>query len=120
MEILRRKDVSVNLYYDEYMAAYRLWCQLLEEPRFVRHFDWPEGSVFVCNNWRCLHGRASVPPGVERTMVWGYTTKTITENRYRLLKALRAERDSTVTTEELLDTTWLTRLPNQVLKHMVV
>ena len=62
---------------------------------------------------------ASVPPGVERTMVWGYTTKTITENRYRLLKALRAEKDSVVTKEELLDTTWLTRLPNQVLKHMV-
>jgi len=101
--------------YDDFMEAYELWTQLCEDDRFVKHFDWPEGSMVVTNNWRTLHGRATVPPGMARTMAFGYLNKVLVENRYRLLKQNQTERAN-----PSLDSRWLTRVPNQVLGHMVV
>jgi len=100
--------------YERFMAAYRLWTELVEQPRFICSFDWPEHSVVAMNNWRTLHGRASVPPGVERTMCFGYIAKTIAENRYRLLRQRRAQRR-----DPSMSARWLTRLPNQVLQALV-
>jgi len=71
--------------YDKFMAAYRLWTDFVEQPRFVCHFDWPEHTIIAMNNWRVLHGRARVPPSMERTMCFGYVMKTSFENRYRFL-----------------------------------
>jgi len=100
--------------YERYMEAYKRWTQLVEDEKFKCNFDWPEHSVIVMNNHRVLHGRATVAPGVERTMVFGYVMKTIYENRHRLLKQRQAERNNPV-----LNDKWLTRLPNQVLTKMV-
>lgn len=100
--------------YEPFMAAYRRWTDLAEDPRFIRSFKWPEQDMIVLNNWRVLHGRASVPPNMERTMCFGYVMKTITENRYRLLKQRQAERKNPVMNDR-----WLTRLPNQVLYSLV-
>jgi len=99
--------------YEPFMQAYKLWTDLCEDPRFIKDFDWPEGSVIVLNNWRALHGRATVPPGTARTMAFGYINKNLVENRYRLLKQLQTERD-----HPSLDSQWLTRIPNQVLRGM--
>lgn len=103
--------------YDEYeafMAAYRRWTDLAEDPRFIRSFKWPENDAIVTNNWRVLHGRASVPPNMQRVMCFGYVMKPITENRYRLLKQRQAERRN-----PMMNDRWLTRLPNQVLHTLV-
>jgi len=100
--------------YDEFMEAYGVWAQLCEDARFVKHFDWPEGTIVVTNNHRTLHGRASIPPGMARTMTVGYVTKVFVENRYRLLKQNQTQRAT-----PSLDSRWLTRVPNQVLEHMV-
>eukprot|EP00930_Biecheleria_cincta_P078810 TRINITY_DN663_c0_g1_i6.p1 TRINITY_DN663_c0_g1~~TRINITY_DN663_c0_g1_i6.p1 ORF type:complete len:491 (+),score=92.95 TRINITY_DN663_c0_g1_i6:209-1681(+) len=100
--------------YDRYMEAYRRWTNLLEEERFKCEFDWPEHSVIVMNNWRVLHGRATVPPNTQRVMVFGYIMKSIYENRHRLLKQRQAERRNPDINDR-----WLTRLPNQVLTHLV-
>eukprot|EP00931_Biecheleriopsis_adriatica_P026164 TRINITY_DN1593_c0_g1_i4.p1 TRINITY_DN1593_c0_g1~~TRINITY_DN1593_c0_g1_i4.p1 ORF type:complete len:516 (+),score=109.51 TRINITY_DN1593_c0_g1_i4:77-1549(+) len=100
--------------YDRYMEAYRRWTKLVEDERFKCNFDWPEHSVIVMNNWRVLHGRATVPPNTQRVMVFGYVMKTIYENRHRLLKQRQVERNSAE-----LDDKWLTRLPNQVLSKLV-
>lgn len=99
--------------YEPFMEAYELWTQLCEDPRFIKHFPWPEGSIVVTNNWRTLHGRASVPPGMARTMAFGYVNKTIVENRYRLLKQNKIEHNN-----PSLDYKWLTRMPNQVLEKL--
>mmetsp|Transcript_56655 Transcript_56655/g.120533 ORF Transcript_56655/g.120533 Transcript_56655/m.120533 type:complete len:534 (+) Transcript_56655:84-1685(+) len=101
--------------YEEWMAAYSLWTQLCEDPRFIKHFDWPEGSCVVTNNYRTLHGRATVPPEMSRTMAFGYVNKTIVENRYRYLKQLQTGKDK----PEIDDHRWLTRIPNQVLAKIV-
>jgi len=100
--------------YGDYMAAYRLWTGLVEEPRFTCHFDWPEHTVLAMNNHRILHGRATVPAGMDRTMCFGYVMKTIFENRHRLLKQRQAERRN-----PLMSDRWLTRVPNQVLQVLV-
>lgn len=100
--------------YDAFMDAYMIWVKLLESERFVCHFPWPEGAIVCMNNWRVLHGRASVAPGVARTMVGGYLTKTLVENRHRLLKQRQLQRQL-----PLLDDKWTTRLPNQVLSNMI-
>lgn len=100
--------------YDRYMTAYKRWTSLLEEPRFKCNFDWPEHSMVVMNNWRVLHARAQVPPGMQRTMVFAYIQKTIYENRHRLLKQRQAERKNPDVNDK-----WLTRLPNQVLTSLV-
>mmetsp|Transcript_74096 Transcript_74096/g.131008 ORF Transcript_74096/g.131008 Transcript_74096/m.131008 type:complete len:570 (+) Transcript_74096:56-1765(+) len=100
--------------YPRYMEAYKRWTQLVEDERFKCEFDWPEHSVIVMNNWRVLHGRATVPPNTERTMVFGYVMKTIYENRHRLLKQRQAERSNPDINDR-----WLTRLPNQVLTSLV-
>jgi len=100
--------------YDKYMQAYKRWTALLEEPRFKRSFDWPEHSMIVMNNWRVLHSRAEVDPGVQRTMVFAYVMKTIYENRHRLLKQRQAEQKN----PEINDR-WLCRLPNQILSSLV-
>jgi len=100
--------------YEKFMAAYRLWTSVAEQPRFICNFDWPENSIVAMNNWRVLHGRASVPPGMERTMCFGYVMKTIFENRYRLLRQRQTERS-----DPLMDHRWTTRVPNQVLQAMV-
>jgi len=100
--------------YHEWLQAYEMWTRACEDERFVKHFHWPEGTCIVTNNHRTLHGRASVPPGMARTMVFGYQTRWIVENRYRLVKQLLAERE-----KPNMDDRWLTRLPNQVLEHLV-
>eukprot|EP00434_Breviolum_minutum_P003426 symbB.v1.2.003014.t1/scaffold113.1/size324549/12 len=100
--------------YEPYMNAYKRWVALLEEDRFKCKFDWPEHSMVVMNNHRVLHGRAEVPPGVKRSMVFGYVMKTVYENSYRLLKQRQAEQKSPEMNHK-----WLTRLPNQVLTSLV-
>jgi len=101
--------------YERFMAAYRLWTDLVEQPQFVCNFAWPEHSIVAMNNWRVLHGRASVPPGMERTMCFAYVMKTIFENRYRLLKQRQVEKK-----DPLMNDKWLTRVPNQVLQTLVL
>jgi len=101
--------------YDKYMAAYKLWARLVEEPRWVKRFPWPENAIVVTNNWRVLHGRASVPPDTARTMCFGYVMKTVVENRYRLLRQLQAERRNGLLTDK-----WVTRVPNQVLSNILM
>lgn len=101
--------------FDKFMDAYDLWTRLCEDERFVKRFQWPEGTCVVTNNWRTLHGRASVPAGMARTLVFGYANKVLIENRYRLLKQLEAERDLPD-----MDHRWLTRVPNQVLARLVL
>jgi len=100
--------------YDRYMEAYKRWTALLEDPSFKCTCDWPEHSVIVFNNWRVLHSRAEVPPGMARTMVFAYIQKSIYENRHRLLKQRQAERR-----DPHINDKWLTRLPNQVLTSLV-
>eukprot|EP00746_Dinoflagellata_sp_MGD_P118886 gnl/MRDRNA2_/MRDRNA2_54935_c0_seq1.p1 gnl/MRDRNA2_/MRDRNA2_54935_c0~~gnl/MRDRNA2_/MRDRNA2_54935_c0_seq1.p1 ORF type:complete len:573 (-),score=91.18 gnl/MRDRNA2_/MRDRNA2_54935_c0_seq1:280-1767(-) len=100
--------------YEMFMKAYKLWINLCEDDRFIKHFDWPEHSMVVMNNWQVLHGRASVPPGMARTMVGGYITKVNFENRYRLLKQMQTEQAN-----PSLNSTWLTRVPNQILAKMI-
>jgi len=100
--------------YEKYMAAYKLWSRTVEEPRWVKRFPFPERSIVVTNNWRVLHGRAIVPPGTSRTMVFGYVMKNLVDNRYRLLRQLQAERQNSLLTDK-----WLTRLPNQVLSAIL-
>jgi len=99
--------------YEPFMEAYELWTQLCEDERFIKHFDWPEGTCVVTNNYRTLHGRASVPPGMNRTMAFGYLNKILVENRYRLLRQIQTER-----AEPSMDHRWLTRVPNQVLEKL--
>jgi len=99
--------------YEPFMEAYELWTQLCEDERFIKHFDWPEGTCVVTNNYRTLHGRASVPLGMNRTMTFGYLNKILVENRYRLLKQFQTER-----VEPSMDHRWLTRVPNQVLEKL--
>jgi len=100
--------------YESFMKAYKLWINLCEDQRFIKRFDWPEHSMVVMNNWQILHGRASVPAGMARTMVGGYITKVNFENRYRLLKQMQTEQ-----VNPSLNATWLTRLPNQILAKMI-
>jgi len=112
-----KRGVSA-LSYDEYepfMKAYEHWVQMCEDDRFIKHFDWPQGTVLVTNNWQVLHGRASVPPEMKRTMCFAYLSKVNVENRYRYLKQCEAERDNS----NNIDSLWMTRVPNQVLAHMV-
>jgi alpha-ketoglutarate-dependent taurine dioxygenase len=99
--------------HEAWLEAYGLWTSLCEDERFIKHFDWPEGTIIVTNNWRTLHGRASVPPGMARTMCFGYFNQQLVENRYRLLSQMRAQRESSLGTE------WLTRVPNQVLAKII-
>lgn len=101
--------------YERFMKAYTLWTGLAEDPRFVCNFEWPEHTMVAINNWRLLHGRASVRPNTERTMCFGYVMRTIVENRYRLLKQTQTEKRN-----PLMHDKWLTRVPNQVLKHLVL
>lgn len=111
-----KRGVSA-LSYDEYepfMEAYEHWVKMVEDDRFIKHFDWPEGTVLVTNNWQVLHGRASVPPEMKRTMCFAYTSKVNAENRYRYLKQTQTERDG-----NNIDSSWMTRVPNQVLANMI-
>jgi len=112
-----KRGVSALEYfeYEPFMEAYELWVKLCEDSRFIKHFDWPEGSMVCTNNWRTLHGRASVPPDMARTMCFGYIGKPLVENRYRLLVQNRAE-----ARKPSLDQRWLTRIPNQVLEKMAL
>jgi len=111
-----KRGVSALSYddYEPFMEAYEHWVQMCEDERFIRHFDWPEGSVLVTNNWQVMHGRASVPPEMKRTMVFAYITKVNVENRYRYLKQAQTERDN-----DTIDSLLMTRVPNQVLSKMV-
>mmetsp|Transcript_21630 Transcript_21630/g.34621 ORF Transcript_21630/g.34621 Transcript_21630/m.34621 type:complete len:478 (+) Transcript_21630:135-1568(+) len=111
-----KRGVSALPYdkYERFMEAYKLWTNLVEDPRFICNFEWPEHSVVAMNNYRTLHGRAKVPAGMERTMIFGYVQKTIVENRYRLLRQRLVEKQST-----MLNAKWLTRLPNQILSKLV-
>uniref|UniRef100_A0A7S2GXY1 TauD/TfdA-like domain-containing protein n=1 Tax=Octactis speculum TaxID=3111310 RepID=A0A7S2GXY1_9STRA len=99
--------------YEDFMVAYSKWMDLIEDDRFVCHFDWPENSVIVTNNWYVLHGRATKPVDKERIMVWGYIQKHIADLRYRLLKQRELE------TKTGLSSDWTTRIPNHVLKSMI-
>lgn len=111
-----KRGVSALTYdeYEPFMEAYEHWVQMCEDPRFVRNFDWPEGTVLVTNNWQVMHGRASVPPEMKRTMCFAYISKVNVENRYRYLKQSQAERDNSD-----IDSLWMTRVPNQVLAKMI-
>jgi alpha-ketoglutarate-dependent taurine dioxygenase len=111
-----KRGVSALSYddYEPFMEAYEHWVKMVEDERFIKHFDWPEGSVLVTNNWQVLHGRASVPPEMKRTMCFAYISKVNAENRYRYLKQCQAERDN-----KDIDSLWMTRVPNQVLAKMV-
>merc|ERR1719171_2707537 len=83
-----KRGVS-NISYDQYhpfMDAYEMWLDLVEDARFKKQVHWPEGSMIVINNWRVLHGRALQDPGTQRTMVFGYITRSNIKCRYRLLK----------------------------------
>jgi len=100
--------------YESFMKAYKVWINLCEDQRFMKHFDWPEHSMIVMNNWQILHGRASVPAGMARTMVGGYIAKVNFENRYRLFKQMQTEQAN-----PSLNATWLTRLPNQILANLI-
>jgi alpha-ketoglutarate-dependent taurine dioxygenase len=59
--------------YDEYMGAYRHWTSLVDDPRFVHRFHWPENGVAVCNNYRVLHGRADLAPVRCSVILWRNT-----------------------------------------------
>lgn len=111
-----KRGVSALTYdeYEPFMEAYEHWVQMCEDDRFIRHFDWPEGTVLVTNNWQVLHGRASVPPEMKRTMCFAYCSKVNVENRYRYLKQTEAEKANAD-----IDSLWMTRVPNQVLARMV-
>lgn len=111
-----KRGVSALTYdeYEPFMKAYEHWVQMCEDDRFIKHFDWPEGTVLVTNNWQVMHGRASVPPEMKRTMCFAYVSKVNTENRYRYLKQSQAERDN-----KNIDSLWMTRVPNQVLANMI-
>eukprot|EP01050_Picozoa_sp_SAG11_P004108 SAG11_NODE_253_length_11591_cov_15.933693_15_plen_153_part_00 len=100
--------------YEPFMDAYKLWMKLIEEERFIKRFDWPEGSVVALNNWRLLHGRGTLKPNMDRTCVFAHVSKGNFENRYRLLKHNQTERAN-----PQLNNQWLTRLPNQVLAKLV-
>jgi len=112
-----KRGVSAVPYdvHEQFLHAYELWTQLCEDSRFIKYFDWPEGSMVVTNNWRTMHGRASVPPGMARTLAFGYVNKVLVENRYRLLKQLQTER-----VHPNLDDRWMTRIPNQVLDTLTL
>lgn len=99
--------------YEPFMEAYENWVQLCEDPRFIKHFEWPEHSMIVTNNHRVLHGHATVPPEMNRTMVFGYCAKVLVENRYRYLKQCQTEAKDTS-----MNPRWLTRVPNQVLRSL--
>jgi len=111
-----KRGVSALSYdkYEPYMEAYEHWVKMVEDDRFIKHFDWPEGTVLVTNNWQTLHGRASVPPEMKRTMCFAYCSKVNVENRYRYLKQCEAERGNNI-----IDSLWMTRVPNQVLASMI-
>jgi alpha-ketoglutarate-dependent taurine dioxygenase len=100
--------------YEPFMEAYEHWVKMCEDDRFVRHFDWPEGTALVTNNWQVMHGRASVPPEMKRTMCFAYISKVNVENRYRYLKQCQTERNT-----QDIDSLWMTRVPNQVLAKMI-
>lgn len=111
-----KRGVSALSYdvYEPFMEAYEHWVKMVEDERFMRHFDWPEGTCLVTNNHQVLHGRAKIPPEMQRTMVFAYISKVNAENRYRYLKQSQVERDS-----KNIDSLWMTRVPNQVLANMV-
>jgi len=100
--------------YKRFMAAYRRFTGIAERKEFICEFAWPEHSMICLNNHRVLHGRAMFPPTMQRTMCGGYVSKTVVENRYRLLRQTLAEQK-----DPLMSDKWLTRVPNQVLKSMV-
>merc|ERR1719159_997024 len=100
--------------YEPFMEAYKHWVKMVEDDRFIKHFDWPEGTALVTNNWQVMHGRASVPAEMKRTMCFAYISKVNAENRYRYLKQCQAERNN-----RNIDSLWMTRVPNQVLAGMV-
>lgn len=101
--------------YEKFMSAYKLWTEFVENPDYVKKFPWPEHTMVVCNNWRIMHGRATVPPNTHRTMVFGYIQRAIYENRYRLLRQRAAQRRNPEMTDK-----WTTRMPNQVLSKLVL
>lgn len=101
--------------YEEYLAAYQLWLGLVESKEFMKHFDWPEGTAIVTNNWRVLHGRATQAPGEPRVMCTAYMNKKIVENRYRLLK-----QKQTMALRPEIDEATLTAVPNEVLPQFWV
>jgi alpha-ketoglutarate-dependent taurine dioxygenase len=111
-----KRGVSALSYeeYEPFMKAYEHWVKVVEDDRFIKHFDWPEGTVLVTNNWQVLHGRASVPPEMKRTMCFAYLSKVNVENRYRYLKQCQAEEKN-----KNIDSLWMTRVPNQVLANMI-
>jgi len=110
-----KRGVS-NISYDQYhpfMDAYEMWLDLVEDARFKKQVHWPEGSMIVINNWRVLHGRALQDPGTQRTMVFGYITRSNVSGRYRLLK--RQELQDKV---QDLDTRFAARVDHQLLARM--
>eukprot|EP01084_Bolivina_argentea_P167514 290715_1 len=102
--------------YDEYMNAYKLWCQLVDDDRFIVKVEFNENNVIVMNNWRLLHGRATmVNQESDRILVGAYTTREIFDNRYRYLHQKRIENKNDL----FCDKKSTTRIPNQVLSSLI-
>ncbi|CAM9878480.1 unnamed protein product [Chrysoparadoxa australica] len=97
--------------FDDVLAAYDKFCQLVEEPRFRLTWDWPENRLVVFNNHRLLHGRASIK-SQERILLGGSVTKTITSLKYRLLRMKIAG------SRLGLERNWVSRLPDPVLANL--
>lgn len=98
--------------YEAIMDAYAVWTELCEDDRFVKTFQWPEHTMLAMSNWKILHGRATVPPETDRTICFGYTSKAISEMRYRLLKFKQRQADD-------LPEEWWIRNSNQVVQYLI-
>eukprot|EP01084_Bolivina_argentea_P167515 290716_1 len=104
--------------YDEYMNAYKLWCQLIHDDRFIVKVQVNENNVMVLNNWRILHGRGiMINPKNDRIFVGAYSTKEIFDNRYRYLHQSHIVQNNKHFKN--IDTKSATRIPNQVLKKLI-
>jgi len=102
------KRSIVELPYEDierFYKAYTIFSQLCEEERFCYQYRWSQGEILLINNFRCLHGRATLN-SPERLLVGGYHLREQVAHRHRLLQmSLAAQRTG-------LDEKWLFRLPN--------
>jgi alpha-ketoglutarate-dependent taurine dioxygenase len=99
--------------FEEYMAAYSKFMDMVEDPKYCIQVSWPEHAVIVYNNWRVLHGRGIPTDQKERVVAGGYLQKHLAEMRYRLLKQRELEMSG-------LGAGWTQRIPNQVLSDLLV
>lgn len=100
--------------YEPFLEAYSLFCELAESSVYVKEYPWAAGELVLQNNYRLLHGRASVEPGKLRAITGGKHPRFQFENRWRLLK-MNNMRDAGLVG---LDEQWLIRVPNSVLARL--